>query len=170
MLPYVLRFPPGYVAVLMKSLCIAQDFLTAIWLCWSSEQGQFRGSHSSKWWKRHRPDASFPQAMTLIVLATICLLECVFFLFVLFQWTRDTKRKTTTRTAVDDAAGETGEKKRPQIVGPKRTNEKHVRFMERSHRASSTRGRSHGCGPGCNECERVVYERVVNSMKPGKRS
>jgi len=82
----------------------------------------------------------------------------------------DTKRKTTTRTAVDDAAGETGEKKRPQIVGPKTTNEKHDRFMERSHRALSTRGRSHGCGSGCNECERVVYKRVVNSMKPGKRS
>jgi hypothetical protein len=71
---------------------------------------------------------------------------------------------------VDDAAAETGEKKRPQIVGPKRINKKHDHFMERSHRASSTRGRSHGCGPGCNECERVVYERVVNSMKPGKRS
>jgi hypothetical protein len=82
----------------------------------------------------------FPQAVTVIVLATICLLACVFFLFVLFQWTRDTKRKTTTRTAVDDAAGETGEKKRPQIVGPKRTNEKHDRFLERSRRASSTRG------------------------------
>jgi hypothetical protein len=44
MLPYILRFPSGYVAVLTKSLCIAQDFLTAIWLCWSWEQGQFRGS------------------------------------------------------------------------------------------------------------------------------
>ena len=116
------------------------------------------------------PTRCFPQAMTVIVLATICLLASVFFLFVLFQWTRDTKRKTTTRTAADDAAGVTGEKKRPQIVGPKRTNEKHDRFMERSHRASSTRGRSHGCGAGCNECERVAYERVVNSMKPGNRS
>ena len=168
--PYVLIFPSGYVAMLTKSLCIAQDFLTAIWLCWSSEQEQFRGLHWSKWWERHRPDASFPQAMTVIVLATICLLACVFYLFVLFQWTRDTKRKTTTRVAVDDAAGETGEEKRPQIVGPKRTNEKHDRFMERSHLASSTRGLSHSCGPGCNECERVVYERVVNLMKPRKRS
>ena len=33
--------------------------------------------------------------MTLIVLAAICLLACAFLLFVLFQWTRDTKRKTT---------------------------------------------------------------------------
>jgi len=156
MQPYVVRFPSVYVAVLSKSLCSAQDFLTVIWLCCSPGQGQFRGSHSSKWWKRHRPDASFSQAMTLIVLPTICLLVCVFFLFVLFQWVTDTKRKTTTRTAVDDAAGETGEKKRPQIVGPKTTNEKHDRFMERSHRDLSARERSHGCGSGCNECERVV--------------
>jgi hypothetical protein len=125
MLPYILRFPSGHVAVLTKSLCIAQDFLTAIWLCWSSEQGQFRGSHSSKWWKRHRPDASFPQAMTVIVLAAVGFLACVFFLLVLFQWTRDTRRKTTT---VVDAAGETSEKKRPHIVGSRRTVEKRDRF------------------------------------------
>jgi TRAP-type C4-dicarboxylate transport system permease small subunit len=125
MLRYVLRFPSGYVAALTKSLCIAQDFLTAIWLCWSSEQAQFRASHSSKWWKRHRPDASFPQAMTVIVLAAVGFLACAFFFFVLFQWMRDTKRKTTT---VDDAAGETSEKKRPQVVGFRRAVEKRDRF------------------------------------------
>jgi hypothetical protein len=42
--------------------------------------------------------------MTLIVLAAICLLASAFLLFVLFQWTRDTKRKTTVRAAVDDDA------------------------------------------------------------------
>ena len=64
------------------------------------------------------------RAMTLIVLATICYLACVFLLFVLFQWTLDTKRKTTARTAVDDAAGETNENKRLQVVGSQRTVEK----------------------------------------------
>ena len=104
--------------------------------------------------------------MTVIVLGALGFLVCTF-LFVLFQWTRDAKRKTTTRTAVHDAA-ETFEKKRPQIVGP--SSEKHGRFTGRSRRALSTRGQSHGCRPGCKECERVVYERVVNSMKPGKKS
>jgi len=101
-----------------------------------------------------------PRAMTPIFLATMCFLACVLLLIVLFQWTRDTKRKTTTRAAVDDAAGETGERKRPQVIGRERANGKDDRF----------KGRSHGCGPGCNECERVVYERLVNSMKPGKES
>jgi hypothetical protein len=156
-----------YVAVLTKSLCIAQDFLTAIWLCWSSEQGQFRESHSSKWWKRHRPDASFPQAMTVIVLAAVGFLACVFFLFVLFQWTRDTRRKTTT---VVDAAGETSEKKRPHIVGSRRTVEKRDRFWGRSRWVQSRRSREARCGPGCNECERIAYEKVARSLRSGRRT
>ena len=60
--------------------------------------------------------------MTLIVLAAICLIACGFFLFVLIQWTRDAGRKTITRTAVDDAAGRTNEKKL-HIVGPRRNIE-----------------------------------------------
>jgi hypothetical protein len=108
--------------------------------------------------------------MDLIVLAAICFLACVFLLFVLFQWTRDSKRKTTTRTAAGGAAGKTEEKKHLRIVSPRRNIEKQDRYSERSHGVQSMRGRSRGCGPGCNECERVVYERLVNSMKPGKRS
>jgi hypothetical protein len=38
----------------------------------------------------------------------------MFLLLVLFQWTRDTKRKTTTRAAVDDEAGGSSEKTRRQ--------------------------------------------------------
>ena len=108
--------------------------------------------------------------MTLIVLAAICLLACLFFLFVLIEWTRDAKRKTTTRTAVDDAAGETSEKKRPRIVASRETSEKHDLFSGRSRWVQSRSSQSRDCGPGCNECERAVYERVVNSMKSGKRS
>jgi len=62
--------------------------------------------------------------MTVIVLAAVGFLACAFFLFVLIQWTRGTKRKTTTRTAVDDAAGESSEKKRPQVVGSRSAVEK----------------------------------------------
>ena len=156
--------------MLTKSLCIAQDFLTAIWLCWSSEQGPFRGSHSSKWWKRHRPDASFPQAMTVIVLAAVGFLACAFYIFVLFQWTRDTKRKTATRSAEDDVAGETSAMKRPQLVGSRKTPEEHDRFSGKSRSILSTGDRSRVCGPGCNECERIAYEKVARSLRSGKRT
>jgi hypothetical protein len=61
------------------------------------------------------------QAMALIVLAAICFLACVFLLFVLVQWTRDTKRRTTTRPMLDSEAGPTRKEKRPRIVGSRRT-------------------------------------------------
>ena len=54
--------------------------------------------------------------MTLTVLATICFLACTFYLYVLFQWMRDTKGRNTTRPAMDNEAGEKSEKKRPHIV------------------------------------------------------
>jgi ABC-type transporter Mla subunit MlaD len=49
--------------------------------------------------------------MTLVVLAAVGFLQCAFFLFVLFQWTRDTKRKTTTVSATaGDASGKNAHK------------------------------------------------------------
>ena len=103
--------------------------------------------------------------MTLIVLAAICLFACFFFLLVLFQWTIDPKRKTTTRTA----AGETSEKKRPRIVASRETSEKHDRFSGRSRWVQSRRSQLRGCEPGCNECERTVYEKVARSLRSGNR-
>jgi hypothetical protein len=63
--------------------------------------------------------------MTVIVLAAIGFLACAFFLFVLFRWTRDTKRKTTT---VDDAAGETSEKKDRKLLVPGELPESETAF------------------------------------------
>jgi hypothetical protein len=96
--------------------------------------------------------------MTLIVLVAVGFLACAFFLFVLFQWTRDTKRKTTTVSAT---AGATSEKKGPQVVGSQRTARKHDRFSGRP----GMRERSRGCGPGCNERDRMAYEKVANSLR-----
>src|ERR1700747_769641 len=107
--------------------------------------------------------------MTLMVLAATCLLACVFLLFVRFQWTRDTKRKTTTRTTVDDAAGGSSEKTRLQVAA-RASTEKHDRFSGRSRWAQSRSSQSRGCGPGCNECEPTVYLKVVRSLRSSKRS
>src|SRR6266851_3308808 len=102
--------------------------------------------------------------MILIVLVAVGFLACAFFLFVLFQWTQDTKRKTTR---VGDAAGDSSEKKLPQVVGSQRTVEKRDRFSGRSQRIQ--RGQSRRCEPGCNECERTAYEKVARSLRLGKR-
>jgi hypothetical protein len=110
-----------------------------------------------------------PQAMTLIVLAAMCLFACGFFLFVFFQWTRDSSRKATTRAAVDDGAGETNEKKL-QIVSPRRNIEKPDSSSGSSRWVQGMGARSRGCGPGCRECERTAYEKVARSLRSGKRS
>lgn len=81
--------------------------------------------------RKATPSIRFPQAMILIVLAAVGFLACAFFLFVLFQWTRDTKRRTT---GVGDAAGDSSEKKLPHVVGSQRTVKKRDRFSRRSQR------------------------------------
>jgi hypothetical protein len=66
--------------------------------------------------------------MALIVLATICLLACVFLLFVLAKGTRDTQGKRTTRPVVDSGVSETREKKRLPEVAFGRTVERRDHF------------------------------------------
>src|SRR6266850_1960234 len=110
-----------------------------------------------------------PCVMALVVLATVCFLACVFLLFVLFEWTRDSKRKTTNRTAVNDSAGETDEKKL-QIVSPRRSIAKGDRFSRSSRWVQGMGERSRNCGPGSSECERTAYEKVARSLRSGQEN
>jgi hypothetical protein len=111
-----------------------------------------------------------PRTMALIVLVIICFLASVFLLFVLVQWMRDTKRKTTTRAAVDSEVGETRETKHPHIVGSRRAGERRDRSKVRSHGVAAAAEGSDGRGLRCNECERIAYERIARSFKSGKRN
>lgn len=108
--------------------------------------------------------------MALIVLAAICFLACVFLLFVLVQWTRDTKRKRTTRPMLDSEVDQTHEEKRPRIVGSRRTVERRDRFKVGAHKECSITERSGIRESWCDERERIAYERIARSFKPGKRS
>lgn len=106
--------------------------------------------------------------MVLILLAAVGILACAFFLFVLFQWTRDTKRKTAGQTAMDDQSGESGEKELPQTA--RASTEKQDRFSGRLRQLHRGRVRSRGCGLGCDECERAAYEKVARSLRSGNRN
>jgi hypothetical protein len=108
--------------------------------------------------------------MTLIVLATICFLACVFLLFVLVQWMRDGNRKTKTRPAANSEVGETRDAKHPHIVVDRRTVERHDRFKVRSRGITAVTERSGARESGCDERERMAYERIAKSFKLGKRS
>jgi hypothetical protein len=147
----------------MNSLQIAQDFLTQISLCWSAGRGgPFVAFRLEAYVAR-----SVQRGMALIVLATICFLACVFLLFVLVQWMRDTTRKTTNRPGVDSKAGE---EKRPPAVVSRRTVERRDRFKVGARRVFTTTERSDGRGSWHDERERIAYERIAGSFKPGTRS
>jgi len=104
--------------------------------------------------------------MVFVFLTAVGFLACAFFLFVLLQWTRDTKRKTAAPTAIDDNAGETSGKKRPMAAASAST-EKRGRFWSRPRQMHRGKARSRGCGLGCNECERAAYEKVARSLRSG---
>jgi hypothetical protein len=108
--------------------------------------------------------------MPLIVLTMICFLACVFLLFVLVRWMRDTKRKTTTRLDVGSEAGETREGKHLYVVGSRTTVDGRDRSKIRARRVSSITKQLSGREPWHDERERIAYERIVRSFRPGKRS
>jgi hypothetical protein len=94
----------------------------------------------------------------------MCLLLCV-----LFQWMRDTKAKTILPPVADNEGGETCEMKRPYIIGSRRAAERHDRTTVTSLQVPSIKEQSRGCEPGCNECERIAYERIAGSLRLGKK-
>jgi hypothetical protein len=106
--------------------------------------------------------------MALIVLVAICFLACVFLLFVLVQWTRDTKRKTTTRPVVENNAGEKGEENRLHAVGSHTDVEKRDRSKVGTHRMSIVTKRSKFRDSWHDEREHIAYERIARSFKSGK--
>jgi hypothetical protein len=153
----------------MNSLRIAQDFLTFISLrCLRSRDGQFV-EFATVGNAAYFASSVF-RAMALIVLTTICLLACVFLLFVLCQWMRDAKRKATTRPAVDNEVGETRETKHPHIVGARRAVENRDRFKVRSDQSAAATERSGGRESEYDGRERIAYERIARSFKLGKGS
>jgi hypothetical protein len=150
----------------MNSLQSTQDFLTRISLCWSAGRGSLFAAFAAFRLEAHVA-RSVQRAMALIVLATICLLACVFLLLVLVQWMGDTKRKTTNRPEVDSKAGE---QKRPRAVTSPRTVERRDRFKVGARRVFTTTERPGGRGSWHDERERMAYDRIAGSFKPGTRS
>jgi hypothetical protein len=100
---------------------------------------------------------------------TICFLACVFLLFVLVQWMRDTKRSTTTRPVVD-IKGVRGAKRNGHLRLVRRGLWNGAIVLRRAHRVSTITERSDGRESWYDERERIAYERIAGSWKPGKRS
>jgi hypothetical protein len=83
---------------------------------------------------------------------------------------RDTKRKTTSRPAMDNEVGEIGQKKRPHIVGSESAFERSDRLALRSHRVLSRTdtSRGGGCERICVREDRAVVE--LGAKKLGEKN
>lgn len=92
------------------------------------------------------------------------------YVYVLFHWIQDTTRKATTRPSVDKEARERREEKRPRVVSFQRTTEGQDRLRGRSHHVLRMTERPRNRGRGCDEFERIAYERIAASLSLGRRS
>src|SRR6266403_5411816 len=102
--------------------------------------------------------------MTLIVLATACLLACAFYIYVLCQWMRDANGKRTTRSPIVGQSEGTQENKRPYILGSRKSAERRDSPDLSSHRSRRMTGLSRGRVLGWNESERMAYRKIACSL------
>jgi hypothetical protein len=101
--------------------------------------------------------------MALIALATICLLACVFFIYVLVQWTRDKSRKLAGPPPRTEKTGAKSEKRQPLLITSRR-NEKNDQLVLRSSKTYSINRQSKGRRAVCSRCERRAHERIAQAL------
>src|SRR5258708_34311163 len=142
-------------AYLIHSLQTSQDFrrrdsLSCPWC------GRLRSFNRSNRAQRTESHSLYRGPMTLIVLATTCLLACAFYIYVLCQWMRDGNGKKTPRPPMDGQSTGTQENKRPYVMGSWKTAERGDRSDVTSQRAARRGGLSRRRGIGWNESERIA--------------
>jgi len=93
--------------------------------------------------------------MALVVLETICVLACGFFLYVLWQWVQEGRsRATRGRTRVDERRWSV-ERARAKIV---------------SFRGDASKGENRASAEsGCRRCERMAHERIARASAAWER-
>src|SRR6266436_2353520 len=108
--------------------------------------------------------------MTLIVLTATCLLACAFYVYVLCKWMRDTNSKRTRRPPIHGQNDGEQENKRLYVMGSRKIAERGDRSDVTSHRSPSVTGPSRRRGIAWNECERIAYRQIANSLSSRNRS
>jgi hypothetical protein len=107
--------------------------------------------------------------MTLIVLTTICLLSCAFYVYVMIHWIRETRRKRTIGPAASERAKESREPKHLLSIASGRASGRRDRFAARSQHPASVAMGSRGSNVRLWECERNAYETIARSLVLGRR-
>jgi hypothetical protein len=107
--------------------------------------------------------------MAVIVFAAVGFLACAFLLFVLVQWIRDGKRKTTTHPDVGNKVGEPREKRRQVLIFPG-TAERRDRPKAGTHQVSGSAERPCGYERGRDDHERIAYGKIARFSRTGNRT
>ena len=105
--------------------------------------------------------------MPAIIFTALCLMGCGFMVYVLAQWTRDTRPKTASRPEDSQAR----DRKQPHIVSSHKTSEVDM------SRGVSTEGqfvdgeqRAGRVNPSFHDSERTAHQRIANFVIPGKKA
>src|ERR1700755_3340535 len=106
--------------------------------------GKVSSSYSPLSATRRTSRAPFSGSMALIVLAAICFFSCVFLLFVLIKWMRDTKRKNKTAPLVETNVAQTHKERRPHVVAFRKKAGRRDRLRAGAHRMSTITERLRG--------------------------
>jgi len=108
--------------------------------------------------------------VSVMLLAIIGFMACVFYVFVLIQWVRDTKRVKTIVSMAADRATKARRQTRARVVGFQKDAVRCRRSAQPPLVPSTAERRFQASGPGWNALERSVYETIARSLADGRNA
>ena len=109
--------------------------------------------------------------MTVMLLAIIGLMACVFYLVVLIQWVRDTKRAKNIVSMVVNRDAKGRPSAHARVVGFRKDAVRGRRIgAQPSLRPTAAERHFPVSGPGWNAVERNAYETIARSLTGGREA
>jgi hypothetical protein len=109
--------------------------------------------------------------VTVMLLAIIGVMTCVFYLVVLIQWVRDAKRVKNIVSRAENRANKGRPSARAGVVGFQKDAGRGRRMAAQSSlRAAAAERHFQVSGPGWSALEQDVYERIARSLTGGREA
>jgi hypothetical protein len=108
--------------------------------------------------------------VTVMLLAIIGFMACVFYVFVLIEWVRDAKRAKTIVSIAEGRATPTRQQVRARVVGFQKDAVRGRRSAQPPLVPSTTERHFQASGPRWNALERNVYETIARSLADGRNA
>jgi hypothetical protein len=108
--------------------------------------------------------------VTVMLLAVIGFVACVFYVFVLIQWVRDTKRAKIIVSIAEDRATKVRRRTRGRVVGFRKDAVRDRPSAQPPLVPSTTARHFQASGPGWNALERNAYATIARSLADGRNA